>query len=162
MATDANSPGESAADAEALSMHARALADAVSETLPGWISRAMRTAAGDRPGRDLERIAAQVADRTRQEVLPRLRQLLESDIDDQADTPLSIVRTSASLAATALVEAGVPAPRRDDFARERLPDDLYDLGPVSFADLGPEVQERALTWGAAKAHVHLARRRERR
>jgi len=41
----------------------------------------------------------------------------------------------------------------DAAARER--------GAASFADLGPAVQEAALAWGAAKAHVHLRRRRER-
>jgi putative CocE/NonD family hydrolase len=40
-----------------------------------------------------------------------------------------------------------------------FPDDAYDLGPASFADIDPSLHEPGLMWGAAKAHVHLARRR---
>jgi hypothetical protein len=36
---------------------------------------------------------------------------------------------------------------------------VYDLSPAAFADLDPSLREPGLTWGAAKAHVHLARRR---
>ena len=36
---------------------------------------------------------------------------------------------------------------------------LYDLSPASFADLAPALKEPGLVWGAAKAHVHLSRRR---
>ena len=44
--------------------------------------------------------------------------------------------------------------------RERaFPDDVYDLAPASFADVDPALHEPGLVWGAAKAHVHLARRR---
>jgi hypothetical protein len=40
-----------------------------------------------------------------------------------------------------------------------FPDDVYDLTPASFADVDPALHEPGLVWGAAKAHVHLARRR---
>ena len=43
--------------------------------------------------------------------------------------------------------------------RAMFPDDLYDLTPGSFRDLDPALHEPGLEWGAAKAHVHLARRR---
>jgi hypothetical protein len=36
---------------------------------------------------------------------------------------------------------------------------VYDLTPASFADVDPALHEPGLVWGAAKAHVHLARRR---
>ncbi len=48
---------------------------------------------------------------------------------------------------------------RDAFARRQDPDDVYDLMPASFADIDPALAEPGLVWGAAKAHVHLARRR---
>ena len=48
---------------------------------------------------------------------------------------------------------------RDAFAVQQFPDDDYDLAPPSFADVDPGLQELALTWGAAKAHLHLSRRR---
>ena len=40
-----------------------------------------------------------------------------------------------------------------------FPDDPYDLTPGSFADVDPSLHEPGLVWGAAKAHVVLARRR---
>jgi hypothetical protein len=48
---------------------------------------------------------------------------------------------------------------RDEFSLRNFPDDVYDLTPASFADVDPELHEPGLLWGAAKAHVHLARRR---
>jgi hypothetical protein len=55
--------------------------------------------------------------------------------------------------------AGVPPVRRDEFAEHAFPDDVYDLAPASFADVDPSLHEPGLVWGAAKAHVHLSRRR---
>jgi hypothetical protein len=40
-----------------------------------------------------------------------------------------------------------------------FPADVYALVPATLADLDPELAQPALTWGAAKAHVILARRR---
>ena len=36
---------------------------------------------------------------------------------------------------------------------------VYDLAPANFADVDPALAEPGLLWGAAKAHVHLARHR---
>jgi hypothetical protein len=49
--------------------------------------------------------------------------------------------------------------RRDAEAVRQFPADPYDLTPMTFADLDPELAEAGIAWGAAKAHVHLARRR---
>jgi len=65
-----------------------------------------------------------------------------------------VVHPTAVLAA-----AGVPTVRRDRVAERLLPDDVYDLAPAAFADVAPELHEPGLVWGAAKAHVVLARRR---
>jgi hypothetical protein len=48
---------------------------------------------------------------------------------------------------------------RDEFQIRNFPDDDYDLTPAAFADVDPAHHEPGLVWGAAKAHVHLARRR---
>ncbi|MEZ5227993.1 MAG: hypothetical protein R2710_15365 [Acidimicrobiales bacterium] len=48
---------------------------------------------------------------------------------------------------------------RDPFAVQTFPDDLYDLAPATFADIDEALHEPGLMWGAAKAHVHLSRRR---
>jgi len=63
-----------------------------------------------------------------------------------------------------LRQAGVPGVVRDEEAQRQFPDDDYDLTPANFADLdaGPTeggLAEAGIAWGAAKAHVVLARRR---
>ena len=40
-----------------------------------------------------------------------------------------------------------------------FPDDVYDLAPATFDDVSPDLHDPGLRWGAAKAHVHLKRRR---
>jgi hypothetical protein len=58
-----------------------------------------------------------------------------------------------------LAEAGVPPVERDEHAARLFPDDRYDLAPATFSDLDEALHEPGLVWGAAKAHVVLARRR---
>jgi hypothetical protein len=88
-----------------------------------------------------------------------LRQLLEIDIDAQRTTPLEVVRHHLQRPTDVLRRLGVPPVARDAFEEAQFPDDVYDFGPRSYADLDPDLQEPALVWGAAKAHVHLRRRR---
>ena len=73
--------------------------------------------------------------------------------------PLALVRQAVPYPTEVLRSAGVPPVARDEFAARQFPDDDYDLAPTSFAELDPELHEPGLVWGAAKAHVHLARRR---
>ena len=101
-------------------------------------------------------MAAQAA---RAEVDASLRALLVSDVDDQRTNPLSILRQAARYPSGVLAAAGVPPVVRDAQAERLFPEDLYDLGPAAFAALGATVHEAGLVWGAAKAHVVLARRR---
>ena len=46
---------------------------------------------------------------------------------------------------------------RDEQQTRLFPDDDYDLAPANFADVDPSLAEPGLTWGAAKAYVHLQR-----
>ncbi len=55
--------------------------------------------------------------------------------------------------------AGARPVARDEFAARNFPHDAYDLSPATFADVDPACTSPGLVWGAAKAHVHLARRR---
>lgn len=91
------------------------------------------------------------------ELLPILRALLEADIDAQETTPLAVLRRAVAHATTALEGFGVPPLRRDRFLEERFPDDRYDLLPASMGVLGPDVDDLALAWGAAKAFAHRRR-----
>ena len=54
---------------------------------------------------------------------------------------------------------GVEPVVRDDFAQRAFPDDPYDLTPASFGAVDETLHDPGLRWGAAKAHVHMARRR---
>ena len=104
--------------------------------------------------------AAQAGRRAGAEAGPALRTLLETDIDAQATTPLAVARGQITFANAALAAAGVhPAARETRSPGDRPRSDTYDLTPASFADIDPALAEPGLVWGAAKAHVHLARRR---
>jgi hypothetical protein len=160
--TTAN-PLDDPGDAAALARYAAALADAVVAALPAWVERTVSTRFADWSG---EPAPAAVRDDAvaagRQavaEVEPPLRELLATDVDEQRTNPLALLRRAVRHPTEVLARAGVPPVERDAHAERLFPDDLYDLGPAAFADLGPEVHEPGLVWGAAKAHVILRRRR---
>ena len=95
-----------------------------------------------------------------EEVGGRVRELLLLDIDEQWTNPLTLIRTAIRYPTELLRAIGAPTVHRDEQAKRFHPDDVYDLTPASFAELGPDVHDLGLSWGAAKAHVHLRRRRE--
>jgi len=136
--------------------HGTALAEGIEVALPGWVERSV---ARRLPAPDLEVMAAAAAAgrRARAEVVPRIRDLLESDIDQQRTTPLAILRSAVTYPTEVLAAAGVaPVPR--DEAQERLfPTDVYDLAPATFADVDPTLTEPGLAWGASKAWAHRKR-----
>jgi hypothetical protein len=141
-------------DDEALARYADELAAAIDAALGPWIVGFVEARAQGRAD-----AARDVAEGVRRELMPEVRSLLATDIDRQRATPLQLLRRAGGPVAGLLADAGVPVPPSDEVARELDPDDRYDLGPAAYADLGPEVGEAGLRWGAAKAHVHLRRRR---
>jgi hypothetical protein len=150
------------ADAAALAAYATALADGIERAIPGWVERCVRSvlaAQGIEVGEEVERALARAAAAARDDGAPRVRRLLATDIDEQAGNPLSVLRDLVRYPTAVLRAAGARPVPRDDFAVRNFPDDLYDLTPASFADVDPELVEPGIEWGAAKAHVHLARRR---
>jgi hypothetical protein len=80
-------------------------------------------------------------------------------VDQQATGPLALLREAVRYPTAVLADAGVPPVVRDEFAVRAFPDDAYGLAPAAFADVDPSLHEPGLVWGAAKAHVVLARRR---
>jgi hypothetical protein len=141
--------------------YARALADGIEHALPGWVERSveriMTAWAGSVPA-EVAQQARAAGRQAAEEVGPRVRALLEADIDEQRSTPLAILRGAAVRYPTGvLVAAGVPPVVRDAAAEELFPDDGYDLVPASFADLSPELAETGLYWGAAKAFEYKRR-----
>jgi hypothetical protein len=160
--TDANL-GDDPADAVALRRYADELGDAVLAALPTWVEASVVSRfeawAGHRAGDQLRDDARAAGRRAVDEVGPRLRALLATDVDAQRSNPLAILRGAVGHPTEVLAAAGVPPVARDEQAERLFPDDRYDLGPAAFADLGPSVHEPGIVWGAAKAHVILRRRR---
>lgn len=154
--------GDDPGDAAALARHAAALADGIDATIPGWIERGVRGVLAAQGIAVDDALAARIGEAGRAARVdggPRVRRLLVTDIDDQVGNPLSVLRSLVPHATGVLRAAGARPVPRDEFDQRNFPDDVYGLTPASFADVAPELHEPGLVWGAAKAHVHLARRR---
>jgi hypothetical protein len=150
------------ADAEALARYAATLADGIDRAIPAWVERSVRRVLAEQDIDVDASLAAQVeaaGERAHRDGAPRVRGLLAADIDDQAGNPLAILRGLVVYPTAVLRSAGARPVARDDFRERNFPDDVYDLSPAAFADVDPSLHEPGLVWGAAKAHVHLARRR---
>jgi hypothetical protein len=146
----------------AMAEKATVLADAIDAVVGPWLIGAVRrVAAAQRieAGDDLLLEAEAMAERTRADVVPKVRALLATDIDEQATTPLALLRAAVGPATELLRAHGAVPADRDEFAVAAFPDDVYGLGPAAFEDVAPELRDPGLEWGAAKAFVHLRRRR---
>ena len=135
---------------------AQVLSEGINQALPGWVVAAVQSRL---PHMDPEvREAAEAAGlAAASEIGEEVARLLATDIDEQSENPLSVLRRAVSYPTRVLQAAGVTSVQRDDFAVNRFPDDLYDLTPTSFSDIHPELQVPGLEWGAAKAFVYRRR-----
>lgn len=97
---------------------------------------------------------------TADDVLADLARLLDTDVDDQRENPLHVLRRGSRRLATFLAAETVPMPARDEFEVRAMPDDVYGIGPLAWRDLGERVHEAGIEWGAWKAALVLTRRRE--
>jgi hypothetical protein len=162
-ASPSGAAGPSPDDLAALAAYAAALADGVEAALAGWVERSVERLhverTGRRPSVEVRAAGSAAGAAATAAVAPRVRALLALDVDDQRTGPLAIIREAVPFPTAVLREAGVEPVERDEFAARQFPDDVYDLAPATFADLDPDLHETGLVWGAAKAHVHLARRR---
>lgn len=159
---DAPEAADTPEDAAALARHAAVLADGIEEAIGPWVQRSVNEVAGRWDPAVVSRLADAARDAGREateQVAPQVRELLETDVDRQHTGPLALLRGAVSFPTAVLAAAGVPAVDRDEFTERAFPDDVYDLSPASFAELDPALHEPGLVWGAAKAHVVLARRR---
>ncbi len=150
------------ADAAALARYAATLADGIDAAIPGWVDRTVRAVlAGQSIAVDGPTVAAiaEAGAAARTEGAPRVRALLAADVDEQVGNPLAILRDLVRHPTAVLRAAGASPVPRDDFDVRNFPDDVYGLSPATFADVDAALHEPGLVWGAAKAHVHLARRR---
>ncbi len=148
-------------DERQLAAYAEDLHEAVVTAVQVWVRR-MTLARASAGGVVVDGDAVdRVAIATVELVTPALREVLDADVDDGAGSPLAALRAAVGPMTDLLDEAGAARPPRDEFVAEAFPDDPYDLGPAAFSDVDPSLHEPGLLWGAARAHVHLRRRRER-
>lgn len=140
--------------------HATALYESVVAAVPGWIERSVAhvlDATATAPGPRVLAAAARAGHEAQADVAAQLAGLLETDIDEQRTTPLSVLRAAVSHATAVLEAAGVAPVARDQARRSLFPDDLYDLSPASLGEVDPSLTEPGLRWGASKAMAHLQR-----
>ncbi|MGI8663169.1 MAG: hypothetical protein ACR2LQ_08150 [Acidimicrobiales bacterium] len=159
-------PAEAKPDDVALAAYGEALAAAIDAVIEGWVLRsvegllvAARRALAPDALVAARADALEAARAARVEVGESLRALLALDIDEQRITPLMVLRRAVRHPTEVLRAAGVPLVARDAFDERAFPEDPYGLTPATFADVDAALREPGLAWGAAKAHVHLARRR---
>lgn len=80
-----------------------------------------------------------------------LSELLTLPFARQHRGPLEVFQEAVRFPTDALATAGIEPVPRDRVAVDALPGDLYDLAPASSRDLGEDVWQAHLRWGAAKA-----------
>ena len=138
------------------------LATALDGAIEPWVERCvvrlMTAYQGDVPS-DVLAAAQDAGRRARADVGAELREFLALDVDRQATNPLAILRAAVRYPTAVLRAAGVPPVHRDDFKEQAFPDDVYDLGPATWKDVDPALQEPGIVWSAWKAKTVLDRRR---
>jgi hypothetical protein len=145
-----------------LEPYAQDLYSAVNSAVSAWItSRVVEIAARSCDVGSAEFVAksAEVAQSTLQLVQQNLFSLLATDVDAQQSNPLHILRTSTTSATQMLQGLGVPEAQRDEYEVRAMPNDVFAIGPLTWRDLGEEVHDAGISWGAWKAATILTRRR---
>ena len=80
-----------------------------------------------------------------------LKELVQLAYADQARSPLEVFQESLRFPTGELERQGRPRVARDPGQEAALPGDVYDLAPVSSAELGERAWQAHFAWGAAKA-----------
>lgn len=145
-----------AADEARLKAIANELIEGIEEHLGPWLRRLVTDRSAGRVAVD---DTSPVLDGVADAIIDRVKGLLATDIDEQRANPLALIRSGLGPVTELLAAAGAPHVARDPFDEQAFPDDVFALAPASFADIHESLQEPGIMWGAAKAYVHLARRR---
>ena len=141
---------------------ARTLRSAAVEAAPSWVRRVVAEVAV-RQGLDLaeaEGLIVDAGERAARFVDERLGALLGVDIDQQRSTPLSVFRDAARFPVEVLHQLGATEVHRVDVERWAAPNDPFAVTPANLADVGADVHDAGIMWGATKAAIHLQRRRD--
>lgn len=141
------------------------LRDGIVAAVPGWVRSEVERLhvawSGTLPA-EVASSADDAASQAAAEVASVLELVLGPVGRERPTNPLAVVREVVVPHPTrVLADAGVPEVVRDDFEERNFPSDVYRLSPAAFTDLDPDLHELGLVWGAAKAKLHLARRRDR-
>jgi len=139
---------------QVLREHGAALADAVTDALPGWVVRSVT-----RFDPSLRAEAEDAGRAAAADVRPRLHALLAEDVDLQRTNPLAVVREAVRYPTAVLAAAGVPPVARSGFDVDHFPDDPYGLVPMTWADVDESLHEPGIIWGALKARASIDRHR---
>lgn len=123
----------------------RRLADALVEAYPRYVS--------ERLGEPGPAGTDDAVERGRTWLESALAELLSQPFIEQRRGPLELFQEAMRFPTEHLAAAGVEPASRDPVAESALPGDVYDLAPASSRDLGEEVWQVHLTWGATKASV---------
>jgi len=153
---------ENQADASELEPYADDLYQAVTRAIPHWITTQVSEIASmsiDETSQEFRSALAGVAEQTHHLVSQDLFSLLVTDVDAQQSNPLHVLRASTSYATQLLQTFGVAPARRDEYEVRAMPNDVFSIGPLTWKDLGEEVHEAGISWGAWKAATILTRRR---
>lgn len=139
-----------------------ALLDTTRAVAPRWLERATLAAAA-RSGVEIGSDDPEVV-RTIEAAVARLvddlADLLAVDVDEQRSNPLSLFRQAVAGPTALLLRRGAQPPPVDRFSAERFPDDVFGIGPATWADVDPALHEPGIAWGAWKAITVLRRRRD--
>ena len=139
------------------------LVRAIESAVGPWVQTSVETVLREQ-GRSIDGETAALIEVARRDatltIVQELRTVLVLDVDEQRQNPLSILRAAVHYPTQVLRAAGARPVARDEFDERSFPDDEFALTPVAFSDFGSAVHDAGIMWGAAKAHVHLQRRRE--
>lgn len=150
-----SSDNTSAADEErAYAQYGEQLREAVAKSLGPWLQHQLGIRLSVDPGLLEAEIAAVLS-----EADASLHELAQADVDRPLSGPLERIRSAVEKLSPRLLELGVTPAARDPFDERIRPNDIFALGPVAFSDLGDDVHRAGITWGAAKAYLHQARRK---
>ena len=149
-------------EARDLEPYADDLYQAVTRAIPYWITKQVSEIASlsiDETSKEFTSALDDVAEHTLNVVSRHLLALLATDVDAQQSNPLHVLRASTKSATQLLRTFGATPARRDEYEVRAMPDDVFAIGPLTWRDLGEEVHDAGISWGAWKAATILTRRR---
>jgi hypothetical protein len=138
------------------------LYQAVIRAVPAWITKQVSEIASlsiNETSKEFTSALADVVEHILHGVSRDLLVLLATDVDAQQSNPLHVLRESTSSATQLLQTFGATPARRDEYEERAMPNDLFSIGPLTWRDLGEEVHDAGISWGAWKAATILTRRR---